>query len=124
MFKDYQFFSNNLQDAARQILEAQTGEIRGADPDIQRGQHPIYPEGQTDSSYEDAPSEDAPSKEDMDAYKKTMMDSIVKEISRSRPKKETKNTGSKEFNKTENTPAEPASDNTDQQEYPKYRKQS
>jgi hypothetical protein len=53
MFKDYQFFSNNLQDAARQILEAQTGEIRGADPDIQRGQHPIYPEGQTDSSYED-----------------------------------------------------------------------
>jgi hypothetical protein len=53
MFKDYQFFSNNLQDAARQILEAQSGEIKGADPDIQRGQHPIYPEGQTDSSYED-----------------------------------------------------------------------
>ena len=52
MFKDYQFFSNNLQDAARQILEAQAigG---GADPDIQRGQRPIYPEGQTDSSYED-----------------------------------------------------------------------
>jgi len=185
MFKDYQFFSINLQDAARQILEAQTGEIRGADPDIQRGQHPIYPEGQTDSSYEDnspvllskpfvndpkrikmpkidpesvnknkmtrqpyppgttpeeiedmrkqedeylkgedAPSEDAPSKEDIDAYKKAMMDSIVKEISRSRPKKETKNTGSKEFNKNENTPTEPASDNTDQQEYPKYRKQS
>lgn len=61
MFKDYQFFSNNLQDAARQILEAQAagstpsgrfqGGNGGADPDIQRGHHPIFPEGQRDSSY-------------------------------------------------------------------------
>jgi hypothetical protein len=49
MFKDYQFFSNNLQDAARQILEAQA--MGGAGLDVQRGQRPIYPEGQTDSSY-------------------------------------------------------------------------
>ena len=28
MFKDYQFFSNNLQDAARQILEAQEAEAK------------------------------------------------------------------------------------------------
>jgi hypothetical protein len=146
MFKDYQFFSNNLQDAARQILEAQAigG---GADPDIQRGQRPIYPEGQTDSSYEDnspvllpkgfvknpnrpkfpkidpelvnknemtrqplppgttpeeiedmrkqedeqlkdeEPSENAPSEEDMNAYKKGMMDSIIKNITKQYSKK-------------------------------------
>jgi hypothetical protein len=28
MFKDYQFFSNNLQDAARQILEAQEAQAK------------------------------------------------------------------------------------------------
>jgi len=71
MFKDYQFFSNNLQDAARQILEAQEAQAKkenkpvepgpnkpmgqpldgpAYDPDIQRGQfntidlHPIYDE--------------------------------------------------------------------------------
>ena len=63
MFKDYLFFSNNLQDAARQILEAQNagstppgryqGGNGGADPDIERGQKPIFPEGQEDSSYKE-----------------------------------------------------------------------
>ena len=60
MFKDYQFFSNNLQDAARQILEAQGAQAKkenveavkpgpnepmgqpldepAYDPDVQRGQ--------------------------------------------------------------------------------------
>jgi hypothetical protein len=44
MFKDYQFFSNNLQDAARQILEAQEAQAKKENEPVEPG--PNEPMGQ------------------------------------------------------------------------------